>query len=104
MTTRASCAVCAQRRKHERSSRLGGSSCVLNTGRARLEFFLGWTQRTGLSRVLDVLMVLSFFFSAYAPTAWRAQCALVPATCSVVGPHVAVFGMREPDSGPVRRI
>ena len=56
-------------------------------------------------------MVLSFFFSAviraaeYAPTACRgAQCALIPATCSVVGPHVGVFGMRGPDSGPVRRI
>ena len=59
----------------------------------------------------DVLMVLSFFFSAViraaecVPTALRgAQCALIPATCSVVGPHVAVFGMRGPDSGPVRRI
>ena len=49
----------------------------------------------------DLVMVLSFFFSAviraaeYAPTAWRvAQCVLIPATCSVAGPHVAVFGMR----------
>ena len=48
----------------------------------------------------DLLMVLSFFFSAviraaeYAPTAWRgAQRALIPATCSMVGPRVGVFGM-----------
>ena len=45
-------------------------------------------------------MVLSFFVSPvihaaeYVPTACRsAQCALIPATCSMVGPHVAVFGM-----------
>ena len=65
------------------------------------------TENWTLSCPEDILMVLSFFFSAvirsagYAPTAWRgAHCALIPATCSVVGPHVGVFGMR----GPVRRI
>ena len=71
---------------------------MLNTRLASLESLD--TENWSFSCREDVLMVLSFFFSTviraveYAPTAWcGAHCALIPATCSMVAPHVEVFGL-----------
>ena len=75
MTTRASCALCAERRKHERSSRLGRQFLCAQHRACTLGIFprLDKENHT-FSCPEDLLMVLSFFFSAVIHAAECAAC------------------------------